>query len=160
MQTHCLHRSKLLLIVFFLLTVILAACQTATPFPPVTATMDTEFTLAPDQSATISDTSLTIRLIGVTGDERCPSEMECAESGPVSLSLSVQRGNKNPTDINLQTFTSHNGRTPDMEFEGIKDRFIYEGYLIRVVSMLPYPVNLTNRIKDSEYRVGLVVSDQ
>ena len=149
-----------LLITFIVLTTILTACQTATQLPSVTAMQGIEFTLAPDQTATITDTKITIRLIGVAGDERCPSEIECMASGPVSISLSVQQGNGVPTNVNLQTFTDNNGRAPDMQFEGIEDRTIYEGYAIRMVGVLPYPVNLTKKIKDSEYRVNLVVSKQ
>ena len=140
--------------------ILLAACQSATPLPPLTVTLDKEFTLAPDQTAAVTDTGVIIRLIGVSGDERCPSEIECAASGPVSLSLSAQMGEAEPTDINLQVFTSNNGRTPEMQFEGIEDRAIYEGYLIRVVGVLPYPVNLTETIRASEYRVTFVVSQQ
>jgi len=137
----------------------LTGCGTATP-SPVTFLLGTEFTLAPDQTAALIDTELTIRLIGVAGDERCPSEIECAASGPVSLSLSAQLGDAEPTDINLQVFTSNNGRAPDMQFEGIEDHAVYEGYLIRVVNVLPYPARSFNEIKDSEYRVTFVVSKE
>jgi hypothetical protein len=57
----------------------------------------------------------------------------------------------------MQTFTDNNGRAPGMEFEGIKDRMSYEGYLIRVVGVLPYPQKSMSEIEDSEYRVTLVV---
>ena len=149
-----------LLITFIILTIMLIACQSATPLLPVTATEGTEFTLAPDQTATITNIGLTIRLIGVASDERCPSEIECAASGPVSMSLSVQMGDGNPTNINLQTFTSSDGHAPDMQFEGIEDRVVFEGYLIRVVGVLPYPTNLTDTIKDSEYQVMLTVTQE
>jgi hypothetical protein len=144
-----------LLIALFLLT----ACQPAT-LPTVSAEQDTEFALAPGQTASISDTGLSIRLIGVTGDGRCPSELECAASGPVSLSLSVQMDNGSPVNMDLQTFTDNNGLAPGMEFEGIKDRVVYEGFLIRVAGVLPYPVNSSGEIKDSEYRVTLMVSKE
>ncbi len=149
-----------LLITFLVLTTLLTACQTATPPPPVLITENAEFTLAPDQTATLVKTGLLIRLIGVAGDERCPSEIECAASGPVSISLSIQVGNEESGNINMQTFTGSDGRAPDMQFEGIESRLIYEGYLIRVTSVLPYPVNSTKEIKDSKYRVSLVVSKQ
>jgi hypothetical protein len=148
---------KIITPVIFLL-LLLAACQSATPLPDITAETESEFTLGFRQSATITDTSLTITLEGVTGDERCPSEIECAMSGPVSLSLSAQIGDSEPTDINLQVFTSNNGRVPDMQFEGIEDRTVFEGYLIRVVSVLPYPAKAFDEIKDSEYRVTFIVS--
>jgi len=45
-----------------------------------------------------------------------------------------------------------------MQFEGIADRAVYEGYLIRVVSVLPYPESSFSEIKDSKYRVTFVAS--
>jgi hypothetical protein len=141
-------------------TILLTACRPATPLPPISSATVTEFTLTPGQIVTITDTELTIKLIDVAGDERCPSEIECASSGPVSISLEVKMGNADSTSINLQTFTDNNGRAPDTQFEGIEDRVMYEGYLIRVVGVLPYPSNLTSTIRDSEYRVTLVVSKE
>jgi hypothetical protein len=140
---------------------LLMACRLvtpATPPPPVDAALDTEFTLAPDQIVTIASTGLTIKLISVPGDQRCPFELECAVSGPVSVSLSVQMDDGEPVNLDLQTFTDNNGRAPGMEFEGIKDRTTYEGYLIRVAGVLPYPQKSMSEVKDSEYRVTLVVS--
>jgi hypothetical protein len=134
------------------------ACQAATPPPALTVTEDVEFTLAPDQIAVLADSNLTVKLISVPGDSRCPSEIECAESGPVSVSLSVQMGNDEPLDVNLQTFTDTNGRAPGMVFEGIQDRIEYEGHIIRVTGVLPYPVNLNDRIGGDEYRVTFVIS--
>jgi hypothetical protein len=145
---------------FFILTILLTACQSATPYPLVTATKGEEFILAPDQTATITDTGLSIRLIGVAGDERCPSEIECAMSGPVSISLSIQMNDGTATAINLQTFTSNDGKTPEIQFEGIEDRTVYEGYLIQVTAVLPYPANPEKPIKDSEYRVTLKVTQE
>ena len=105
------HSLKKKLSAFIILIAMLMACQTVTPLPAVTTARDAEFTLAPDQTAMIDGTSLTIRLIGVGGDQRCPSEIECAISGPVSISLSVQTGSGDPTSIDLQTFTDNNDRT-------------------------------------------------
>ncbi len=144
--------------ILFLLITILAACQAATPLPTLTIKDGEEFTLAVDQSGTLTDTDLTLQLIGVTGDERCPSEIECVISGPVSLSLSAQIGDSEATNLNIQLFTSNDGRAPEMQFEGIEDRTIFEGYLIRTVSILPYPAKSFDEIKDSEYRVTFLVT--
>jgi len=140
-----------------LLTV--TACRSATP-SPITGTVDSEFTLAPDQTVTIENTSLSIRLIGITGDERCPSEIECAMSGPVSLSIAVQKDSETPVEVAMQTFTSNDGRAPDGPFEGIVDRIEYEGYIIQVKSVLPYPAKSFNEIKDSEYRVSFLMIEK
>jgi hypothetical protein len=148
--------------IFMILITMLLACRTLTPSPvsPVTTTKDVEFTLAEDQTATVTDAGLTIRLIGVAGDQRCPSEIECAMSGPVSISLSVQKDGGEPTNVNLQTFTDNNGRAPGGQFEGIQDRATYEGYSIQVVGVTPYPVKPSKPIKSSEYRVILIVTQE
>jgi len=152
-------KTKTLTITLILIT-LLGACQAATPLPTVSTAKDVEFTLATDQVAALTDAGFSIRLMGVAGDERCPSEIECAISGPVSISLSIQEGDGSSTKIDLQTFTDNNGRAPDGEFEGINDRAVYKGYLIRVVGVAPYPVNLSNPIEESEYRVTLVVTQE
>jgi len=152
-----------LLITFFVLIIVSLACKAATLSPKpddITATTDSEFTLAPAQKATLTEAGFSIQLIGAGSDQRCPSEIECAMSGPVSVSLYVQAADGTSIQIDLQTFTSNNGRAPDMQFEGMKDRTAYEGYEIRVVSVLPYPARSFNEIKDSEYRVTFVVSKQ
>ena len=145
-------------ILFMFLFLLTSACQAATPLPNLTPAEGEEFTLAAGQSATVSASTLTVKLVGVTEDGRCPSEVTCAESGPVSIVLIVQAGNEDPMEINLQTFTDYQGRTPEMEFEGIQDRIEYEGYLIRAVSVLPYPVNLEDKIEAGEYRVTFIVT--
>jgi len=145
------------IILVLLLILLLTGCGSATP-APVVAPVGSEFTLATNQTATIANTELTIRLIGVGGDQRCPSQIECAVSGPVSLSLSAQVGNQAPANIDLQVFTGNDGRAPDIQFQGIQDRTTYAGYVIRVVGVLPYPAKSFNEIKDSVYRVTLIVS--
>ena len=141
------------------LVVLLTACQSATP-TPITATTGTEFVLAPDQTATIENTGLRLHLIGIAGDERCPSEIECAMSGPVSLTISVQKDSESPVEYALQTFTSNDGRSPEGHFEGIEDNLEYEGFVIQVKSVLPYPAKSTDEIKDSEYQVSFIVTEK
>ena len=143
----------------FLLVLLLTACQSATP-APIIAAIGTEFTLAPDQAVTIENTSLHLRLIGIAGDERCPSEIECAMSGPVSLTISFQKDAESPVEYSLQTFTSNDGRAPEGHFEGIEDNLEYEGFVIQVKSVLPYPAKSADEIKDSEYQVSFIVTEK
>ena len=143
---------------FLVLMFILAACQTETPPPPATTTVNREITLAPDQSAIVTGTDLTITFHSVVSDERCPREIECAASGPVTVSLSVQQGNGTPNDFTLQTFTDVNGRSPNVQFEGITNRAEVGEYIIQISAVTPYPQNSTTEIQASEYRVALLVS--
>ncbi len=150
------HRlARCLLLLFFL-----TSCLAATPPPPITASVNEEFTLRPSLSATISETDLTVTLVTVSSDQRCPLEMECAASGPVSLSITIQKGENPPVELLLQTFTDNDGRAPVVSFEGIQDRMEFEGYIIQVKSVLPYPIKRSSEIKDSEYQVSFIVIPQ
>ena len=139
---------------------ILAACQSSAPSSPGPAALNTEVTLAPGQSAGVTGTDLTLTFHSVLSDERCPSEIECAASGPVTVSLSVQQGDGKPTDFTLQTFTDLNGRSPNVQFEGVTNRTELGEYAIQIASVTPYPQNLNTEIEASEYRVALLVSNR
>jgi hypothetical protein len=103
---------------------ILAACQPGTSLPPVVATLDNEFTLGTGQSVSVKKTDLTITFNAVLSDERCPSEIECAASGPVTVSLSVQQDGDLPFMVTLQTFTDQGGRAPNGSLKGSKTAFM------------------------------------
>jgi hypothetical protein len=149
-----------LIIPIILLLIALTSCQSAPPAPPITASVSDEFILRPSQSAAILSADLTLKLIAVSSDERCPLEIECAMSGPVTLTISIQKGDNEPTEFTLQTFTDNDGRAPEISFEGIKNNVEYESYIIHVKSVLPYPLKHTGEIKDSEYQVSFVVTSK
>lgn len=142
------------------LIVVLAACQSPTPLPMLTIKDGEEFSLVVDQYAATSNLDITLRFLGVTSDERCPSELECAVSGPVSVLLSTQQRDAVAAEITLQSFTDSNGRAPEGLFEGMQDRVTVGDYLIRLKGVLPYPVKSFNEIKDAKYQVTFVVSRQ
>jgi len=147
---------------FLLLSVyifhILTACQAATPVPSITTAMDSQFTLAPGQSAMITDTDLMITFDSVLSDDRCPSDVECVASGAVSISLSVQQANEPPSNVTLETFTDEKGRSPSGPFEGITDRTKVGDYLIQIVAVTPYPKDPSIKIQPSDYQATFVVS--
>jgi hypothetical protein len=150
---------------FLVLICLLAACQpggtASSPVSsPLSGTVNEEISLAPGQSVAVTGTDLTATFHTVVSDERCPSDIECAASGPVTISLSVQQGQGAATDFTLQTFTEQNGRSPNVQFEGVTNRAEVGGYTIQVISVTPYPKNLTTNIEPSEYRIGLLVSNQ
>ena len=146
---------------FFLFAIcLLTACQSETPSTPKPAGLNTEVTLAPGQSTAVTGTDLTITFHSVVNDERCPSEIECAASGPVTVSLSIQQGDGDPTDFTLQTFTDLNGRSPNVQFEGVTNRAEVGDYAIQIARVIPYPQNLNTEINASEYRIALLVSNK
>ena len=146
---------------FLLLIGSLAACQsTATPSAPGPATLNTEITLAPGQSAAVTATDLTVTFHSVVSDERCPSNVECVASGPVTVSLSIQQGEAAPIDFTLQTFTDLNGRSPNVQFEGVTNRAEVGEYVLQLASVTPYPQDPNTKMEPSAYRVSLLVSNQ
>lgn len=146
------------IIALLVLAFAVMACQALAPLPDITAEAGSEFTLGIGQSAAIEDAGLTITLKDVTGDDRCPYELECAMSGPVSLTITVQKDSETPVDFDLQSFTDYEGRSPEGHFEGIESQVEYEGYVIEVKGILPFPQRSHNEIQDSQYRVTLIVN--
>ena len=141
-----------------LLGFLLTACQPATPPPPITAILGDEFTLAPGQTVEITDADLTLTLESVPDDGRCPLDIECAESGPVTVVVTVRSSLSEPTEIIFRTFTDNDGRVPEMEFQGMKDREEFEGVLIQVEGILPFPQMSAPAIEASEYRVSFLIT--
>jgi hypothetical protein len=146
-----------IVILVILLFSLLTACQAGTP-EPITAATDSEITLSVGQTVSLRDANLSITLLDVVSDERCPSEVECAVSGPVTLRLSLLDSNGMVMEEILQTFTDNNGLAPAMEFEGIKSSSIVDEYQIRLLGVSPYPKDRSDSIKPSEYKVTLKVS--
>lgn len=138
--------------------VIITACQTASPPPPVVGELGQEFTLAPGQTAEINGTDLSITLASVPGDARCPLDIECTESGPVTVSIQVRSGSGASQEYTLQVFTDTDGRVPEGPFEGMQDRVENDGNVIRVRSVLPFPQASMTEIKAGEYRVSILVT--
>lgn len=136
---------------------VLTACQAANP--TIEAPLNSEFSLARDQSATIKSTRLTITFNSVLSDNRCPRQIECAVNGPVTVSLFVEEEGGTPAGITLQTLTDPDGRAPEGEFEGIENSAERGDYVIRVLGVLPYPQNLSG-IKPSDYQVTLIVTEK
>ena len=142
----------------FVLLISLSACQPATPMPAIDAIVGERFILAPEQTVTITDAGFAITLNSVVGDARCPANVECAASGPVSLSISIQKGSDTPAQFNMQTFTSDDGIASEFNFEGIQSKVEFEGYTIGIKSVLPYPQELEEKIRPGDYRVTFTVS--
>jgi len=141
--------------------ILLSACKPATPMPPIdTAVMGENFTLAPEKTDTVTDAGVSITLNSVDNDARCPANVECAASGPVSLTIIVQKSSETPVQFKMQAFTSDDGKANEFKFEGIQSEVEFEGYMIKIKSILPYPQELEEKIKPGDYRVTFVVSEK
>lgn len=131
--------------------------STATP-EPITAGLNEEFSLAPGQMASITGTDWVVILSGIPGDQRCPLNIECAMSGPVTIPVTVRSGSGAPQEFILQTFTDNDGSVPGGDFEGMTVGVEFEGYALHVRRVLPFPQNSTSEIRSSDYRVSLIVT--
>ena len=133
----------------------LAACQSANPL--IDTNISREFSLAPGQSASVRRADLIITFNYVLSDDRCPLELECAASGPVTVSLTVQQGDAVPFGLTLETVTDQEGRSSASPTEGIRDATESGDYLIRILGVVPYPRNLSG-IKASDYQATFIVT--
>ena len=143
-----------ILLAYLFAVCIPAACQSAIPL--VDTNINKEFSLAPGQTARIRGTDLTLTFNAVLSDDRCPIEVECAASGPVTVSLTVQRGDIVPAGLALETLTDEEGRSPGVPFEGIQDSVEAGDYIVRLLGVLPHPRNLSG-IKAADYEATFVV---
>jgi len=139
-----------------LFAVFVSSCTPPTSWSPIIAALGEPFTLAPGQSATIANTGLTITFKGAPDDSRCPLKIECAESGPVTVTITVQSGDEAPRDFTLQSFTDNNGLIPEMGFQGMTAKVEAGGFVIRLKSVLPFPQKSFDEIADAEYRASFV----
>jgi hypothetical protein len=70
------------------------ACQAApgSAAPPARARsidLGGEFALAPDESVEVTGASVRVRFTNVVSDRRCPRQVQCAITGPVTIELGV-----------------------------------------------------------------------
>lgn len=144
---------------FLLFAVAVSACRPATP-PPQIAPQQTgeEFTLAPGQEAAMQGTGLIVTLTGVPDDQRCPLKIECAMSGPVTVSIEVRSGSGAPQEFILDSFTDIDGRVPETNFKMTNVRAEFDGFVIQLRSILPFPQYSTSEIDPDDYRVTFLVT--
>lgn len=146
--------------ILVLAILLLSACQPATSLSPITVRPGEEFTLAPGQSAILEEGDLTLTLVSVPDDQRCPLNIECAMSGPVSVSISAQMDSGTPQEFSFYSFTDNDGSIPELDFEGMITHVEFEAYVIQIKSVLPFPQNKIGEIKDSQYRVAFMIEEK
>jgi hypothetical protein len=118
----------------------LSACDS--PSAP-TVRLNEEFVLQRGEAATIGDTGIRIRFVGVQGDSRCPADVVCIQGGDAIVRIEVTSAS-GP----VATYDLHTG---DM-------RPVVHGSLtIALVQLSPYPFS-TRPIQPGEYRATLRVT--
>ena len=87
-----------------LVALTVAACNATTPTPtPIDVRVDSTFELAIGQSVRVREPGVTIRLVSVLDDSRCPTggQVRCVWAGNGRVRLQVERGDQTDTlDLN------------------------------------------------------------
>ena len=143
---------------FLLFAFFLTACTHDSLPMPIQANIGEEFTLTPGQSVTIPESDLTMTLLSVPTDGRCPLEIECTESGPVTVVVTVQLGSGVAQEFVFQTFTDNSGNVPEMDFQGMQTSIEIGDVVIRVSKVLPFPKMSAAKIKPEEYLVSFLLT--
>jgi hypothetical protein len=124
------------------LTVALASACGGSPSDPSTP-VDERVVLAPGQSTTIPEASVSLRFEGVTGDSRCPADAVCIQGGDAIVHVTVT-----PTGGSRRDYDLHTG---DMQPAR------YGNLTIALVELAPYPFS-SRTIEPDEYRATLRVT--
>ena len=140
---------SLIIISLVLLTLFALGCfETNTPIDDsVSVKLGEQFYIKVGQTESINSENIKIKLLEVTNDSRCASDVVCIWAGEVKAVLNVSINNKDMGDTTLTLGAGND----DQSIENIG------GYSIKVLAVNPYPVS-THKIEQSEYIVTLIVT--
>ena len=109
--------------------------------------LGSQFRLKVNQTTAIESEDIKVKLLNVTDDSRCPSDVVCIWAGQVSVLVNITENDESLGDVTL-TLGAGN---PDLAVKNIGD------YSVKVIEVNPYPIS-THKIETSEYIVTLTVS--
>jgi hypothetical protein len=124
-----------------LAAVLTVACLESPTAPDVVA--GKPFELRPGATATLPD-GITIKFERVTGDSRCPTDVNCVWAGEAILAISVSTGRGDAEKRELKT--SPGGSTASLG-----------DYTVSLTALTPYP-RATQQIPPNDYVATLVVT--
>jgi len=107
-------------------------------------TTEAQFQLKVNQTSSLESDGSKIKLLNVTADSRCPSDVTCVWQGEVKISVNIIKNNQDLGDFSL---TSRAGQDLGINFDG---------HSIHVVKVEPYPSS-GKKISTSEYMVTFAV---
>ena len=105
---------------------------------------EAQFQLKVNQTSSLESDGIKVKLLNVTADSRCPSDVTCVWQGEVKISVNVIRNNQDLGDFSL---TSRGGQDLGINFDG---------HSIQVVKVEPYPTS-GKKISTSDYVVTFAV---
>jgi hypothetical protein len=121
------------------------ACDQTSPTGP-SVPLNEQFTLAPGETAVVSDTGVRLLFSAVTTDSRCPADALCIQLGDAVVRLRVA----SPGSASEYGLHTEPGRGAEVTHGPVR---------ITLVQLQPYPSS--NRpIAPGDYRATLTVSDR
>jgi len=114
---------------------------------PINASFGSPFHLKINQSAVVDSENITIVFMNVTGDSRCPSNVQCIWEGAAHISTQVLQNGKSLGEFELSL---QGGRGSSINVSS---------YSITMLDLSPYPV-AGAQTNSSEYVATLVFSKQ
>ena len=117
-----------------------AGCHDSPAGPTVPT--DSQFTLAPGQSASIQGTSLRLAFLRVSGDSRCPADVFCIQGGDALVHVRVSES----TTSEYELHTGDHARAV----------VTHAGFSIELMQLQPYPFS-SRTIDPSAYRATFAV---
>lgn len=128
-------------IVLALCLLAVTGCFLKSPTEP--GPINREVTLAPGQSASIRSTDLSVKFVGVTGDNRCPADALCILGGSATVKMELRSGSASPREVMFET--------------GDPKPVAHDSLTIELVQLMPYPFSATP-IKHEDYRATIRVT--
>lgn len=127
----------------------------ATPGATGPVSLGNPFYLKIDQTASLSNPSVTVRFIRISEDSRCPGSngnkmVACAWSGQVSAVLEVKQGS-NPAET--ITLTSFGGNSPKLPAMAVKN---FGSFQLQLLGVEPHPI-IDEQINPADYVATLQV---
>jgi len=134
-------------VIILILSIIIATTLLPASTPNrIPTNLNETFEISIGQDAAVSGESLRIKLLNVSGDSRCPSDVECVWAGQVTVTLEVSTDNPE----------SHG--TLNLTHSVIKTAKDFGIYSIGVLKVSPWPASYRGPIKQSDYVVTLSVN--
>ena len=124
-----------------LICLLLGTACSDSPTGP-TVPLNSEFVLAPGNSAFIEDAPASVRFNRVTGDSRCPADVVCVQGGDAIVSVTV---------------TSTSGSREHELHTGTMAPVRHDDLTITLVQLAPYPFS-SGPIQPNDYRATLRVT--
>lgn len=122
----------------------IASAQVDGPYDKDPTTNEQSVTLGVNKSKKLFDRRITVKVLAVVEDSRCPKDVDCIQAGNAKVRISVRKG----TD---------SSKIVDLDLNAGQKSVMFEKYKITLSALTPYPASAAP-IKRNKYLATLTVS--